>query len=696
MLKLNAFTRKLVSNATTVAVLVNLLLLVPSVFARKSPARATFANVSVGFDPAQAPNQPEFKLPLPESKDWLLSVEVGGKYYAGGRDTNHAGRSKYALDFLNNTAQDGELEGRLDVDILAAASGTVVEVVDGWDQDRNCKCFGNYVKIDHGSGYTTIVGHLKKGSIPLNIFKGRPVARGQKLGVMGTSGNSSGTHVHFEIRYNNEGDTQSTILDQVMVDGMRMIDYKVGNTKNPTYYQSTNTAFCGNGDSERYQPANGIPIHPEGTLIKVPDDGTESSKTIFVLRDGIRRPIANPQVLWELYGPGRGFDFRDVITIAQDEMGQYPEGEIVSSPLPNNDPFEPNGRLIRQRGGSEISIVTGYKFRRPFSTEAAFLGLGYLYCNVATVDNYKDYDAGPFVEEFDGGGAIDEFGPNLAITSHSNGQTVTTSAITISGTASDAGRGDSGISSVTVNGVSASGGAVAGSDTVSWSQNVNLNLGANTITVIATDNSVGRNQTTQSITITSSPQASRPAVSSISPNPVPTFNANQNVNVSGSSFQSGLVVDVFNSSGVKLATLSGSQVLNVTTSSFTMVVNLGSSASTFGIEVVNPDGGRSSRFTFSTTAANPSVSSISPNPPPVVNGNQNVAVNGSSFQFGLIVDVFNSSGTKVGTLSGTQILNVKPSSFTMVINLGSTAGTFGMEVVNPNGGRSPRFTFSTR
>jgi hypothetical protein len=79
----------------------------------------------------------------------------------------------------------------------------------------------------------------------------------------------------------------------------------------------------------------------------------------------------------------------------------------------------------------------------------------------------------------------------------------------------------------------------------------------------------------------------------------------------------------------------------------------------------------------------------------VFNGNQNVAVFGSNFQSGLIVDVFNSSGTKVGTLSGSQVLSVTPTSFTMVISLGSSPATFGIEVVNPSGARSTRFNFST-
>ena len=79
-----------------------------------------------------------------------------------------------------------------------------------------------------------------------------------------------------------------------------------------------------------------------------------------------------------------------------------------------------------------------------------------------------------------------------------------------------------------------------------------------------------------------------------------------------------------------------------------------------------------------------------------VNANQNVQVFGNNFQGGLIVDVFNGSGTKVGTLSGSgQIQNVTATSFTMVIFLGSAAGSFGIEVVNPNGVRSSRFTFST-
>ena len=98
-------------------------------------------------------------------------------------------------------------------------------------------------------------------------------------------------------------------------------------------------------------------------------------------------------------------------------------------------------------------------------------------------------------------GPSDTTGPSLAITSHTNNQHVSTSSITLSGTASDSGKGDNGIQQVTVNGTPGDNGTATGTGTANWSKVVSLNQGANTITVIAYDNSSNHNQTTQSITI---------------------------------------------------------------------------------------------------------------------------------------------------------------------------------------------------
>lgn len=75
--------------------------------------------------------------------------------------------------------------------ILAADAGTVV--VAGWPDNTG---YGNRVMIDHGNGYKTLYAHLSK----IAVVVGQTVKRGDTLGQMGSTGRSTGTHLHFEIR----------------------------------------------------------------------------------------------------------------------------------------------------------------------------------------------------------------------------------------------------------------------------------------------------------------------------------------------------------------------------------------------------------------------------------------------------------------------------------------------------------------
>jgi len=60
---------------------------------------------------------------------------------------------------------------------------------------------GNSVYIDHGNGYKTYYFHMKPKSVLVKA--GDLVRRGQKIGYMGTTGNSTGAHLHFGIKMNN-------------------------------------------------------------------------------------------------------------------------------------------------------------------------------------------------------------------------------------------------------------------------------------------------------------------------------------------------------------------------------------------------------------------------------------------------------------------------------------------------------------
>ncbi len=109
----------------------------------------------------------------------------------------------------------------------------------------------------------------------------------------------------------------------------------------------------------------------------------------------------------------------------------------------------------------------------------------------------------PLISQWLEAGAVqpDTTSPQLTITSHTNNQNVSISSITISGTATDSGRGDSGILSVTVNNVRASNDTAVGAGTATWNRTLTLSPGTNTITVVARDNSASQNATTSVITI---------------------------------------------------------------------------------------------------------------------------------------------------------------------------------------------------
>lgn len=77
--------------------------------------------------------------------------------------------------------------------IVAAESGTVILASYGWNGG-----YGNYIIINHGNGLTTRYAHASK----LYVSVGQSVSRGQVIAAVGSTGNSTGPHLHFEVRQN--------------------------------------------------------------------------------------------------------------------------------------------------------------------------------------------------------------------------------------------------------------------------------------------------------------------------------------------------------------------------------------------------------------------------------------------------------------------------------------------------------------
>jgi murein DD-endopeptidase MepM/ murein hydrolase activator NlpD len=128
----------------------------------------------------------KFIWPVPEST--RITSEFGVRYDPfTGVQTGHTG-----IDIGRPDPNGKSLQG---ADILAAADGVVIlaSYVNG---------YGNTVMIDHGSGIWTLYGHIRNGGIMVKV--GQAVARGDKIAEVGSTGRSTGPHLHFEVREDNK------------------------------------------------------------------------------------------------------------------------------------------------------------------------------------------------------------------------------------------------------------------------------------------------------------------------------------------------------------------------------------------------------------------------------------------------------------------------------------------------------------
>jgi len=113
---------------------------------------------------------------------WPVSGEVTSRFgsrnspWGGGDNDWHPG-----IDIANNVGTP----------VFATADGEVVG--SGWSDG-----YGNLVQIDHGNGIVTLYGHNSQ----IIVHVGQVVKKGQVISYMGSTGNSTGPHVHYEVRVN--------------------------------------------------------------------------------------------------------------------------------------------------------------------------------------------------------------------------------------------------------------------------------------------------------------------------------------------------------------------------------------------------------------------------------------------------------------------------------------------------------------
>ncbi len=134
-------------------------------------------------------------------------------------ECSHAGVSRFSLDFR---APVGRSEG---TQVAAAADGTVRDVCLRPPWETTCGPEGPFVYIDHDNGFTSQYSHLDPASV--TIRRKSAVLQGETIGLMGTWGSESYPWTHFELRYKDQEPAQRVVLDQLLVGGRKLSEYRI-------------------------------------------------------------------------------------------------------------------------------------------------------------------------------------------------------------------------------------------------------------------------------------------------------------------------------------------------------------------------------------------------------------------------------------------------------------------------------------
>lgn len=163
---------------------------------------------------------PNFIMPLPNDAEWLVTTEVGGWDCKGGdaegkKDPAHADENYFSIDFawanrdVNGASLYGDPDNGAMIPVTPAADGRVVAIGD--DSQWN----GHFIVISHDPSYDVETGfstrylHLKEA--PLVNVDDDVVAGVTVLGYMGSTGKSTNPHLHFGVRYEDSGASDTNV-----------------------------------------------------------------------------------------------------------------------------------------------------------------------------------------------------------------------------------------------------------------------------------------------------------------------------------------------------------------------------------------------------------------------------------------------------------------------------------------------------
>lgn len=204
-----------------------------------------------------------------------------GQVWAGQTRTNHSPVN--SVDF-NRNDDYGDT-------VVAAAAGKVARV-----ENLGNVSYGRWIEVDHGGGYRTRYAHLSTQVVSV----GQSVSRGQKIGTVGSTGGSTGPHLHFEVR-------KDGVAVRPAFNGVPALFF---GTKN---YTSKN---CSAGGSSGGTAGFSATVNTAGAPLTVRKDASTSSAAVGSVADGEKVKITcqkhgttvsgtyGTSSLWDFIGDG--------------------------------------------------------------------------------------------------------------------------------------------------------------------------------------------------------------------------------------------------------------------------------------------------------------------------------------------------------------------------------------------------------
>lgn len=170
--------------------------------AGKNTVKNAFGNTENVIAKTGGPETTQFLTENTENSQPLISVSANNGYNETvpaiwpriGKINNEFGWRRNPFGGRSYESHPGiDIDGEKGDPIISPANGIVLKA--GWQGG-----YGNLIEIDHGNGLTTRYGHLSKVDVEI----GQEITRGQQVGLLGSTGRSTGPHLHYEVRIDNE------------------------------------------------------------------------------------------------------------------------------------------------------------------------------------------------------------------------------------------------------------------------------------------------------------------------------------------------------------------------------------------------------------------------------------------------------------------------------------------------------------